>query len=60
MKTQQQNENFTEFRKMYLLYLQKFEKLTDKERGCFADYFNFVNKPTYIINTDIDSPAKQP
>ena len=44
------DKSFSEFRKIYLLYLEKIEKLTDRERNCYADYFEHISKPQYKID----------
>jgi len=41
----EQGKSFGVFRDMYLLYLQKFEKLTDAERQCYIKFWQFALEP---------------
>ncbi len=42
------NDIANDFRKIHLLYLEKLEKLTDRERECITNYLYFVNKPFVV------------
>ena len=47
--TEKNCKSSDEFRKMHLLYLQKIELLTDRERAVYCNYFEYVGKPTMIV-----------
>lgn len=39
-----------DLRKIYLMFLEKLEKLTDAERACIVTYLNLINKPLIVVD----------
>ena len=44
-------EYYDDILKLFVLYLEKYENLTEREREAFCDYFNYLSHPRITVDT---------